>query len=106
MPEKVKLVLLSFACCNPKFAGADKQYLERIKEAGTKMGLEFQIDIVHATEVMMAPDHFPWMRDALPLFMKYGSAIAPALFINEKLELYGGVPTLDRLMEAIKKHVA
>jgi len=76
MPEKIKLVLLSFACCNPKFASSDKQYLERIKEAGVKTGLEFQIDIVHATEVMMAPDHFPWMRDALPLFMKYGSAIA------------------------------
>jgi hypothetical protein len=37
MVEKLKLTLLSFACCNPKLGVHDKTYLERIKEALTRV---------------------------------------------------------------------
>lgn len=105
MPEKLKLTLLSFACCNPRFATFDKQYLERIKEALAQLGVEAQLDVVHATEAMMTPDRYAWMKEVTPLFMKYGAAIAPALFVNNKLELYGGVPTLEKLVETLRKHL-
>jgi protein-disulfide isomerase len=45
------------------------------------------------------------MKEVTPLFMKYGAAIAPALFVNNKLELYGGVPTLEKLVETLRKHL-
>jgi protein-disulfide isomerase len=45
------------------------------------------------------------MEEIIPLFMKYGSAVTPALFVNEKLELYGGVPTVEKLVETFKKHL-
>lgn len=105
MTESLKVTLLSFACCNPKLAVHDKLYVERIREAEAKLGIEVKIDMVHATEAMMTPDRYAWMKEVTPLFMKYGAAIAPALFVDEHLELYGGVPTLDKLVETLKKHL-
>jgi hypothetical protein len=37
------------------------------------------------------------------MFQKYGSAVAPALFVDEKLALFGGVPTLEKLEEVLRK---
>ncbi len=105
MAESLKVTILSFACCNPKFAVHDKVYIERIREAEKQLGIEIKIEMVHATEAMMTPDRYAWMKDVTPLFMKYGAAIAPALFVDEKLELYGGVPTLEKLVETLKKHI-
>ena len=105
MTESLKVTILSFACCNPKLAVHDKLYIDRIREAEAKLGIEVKIDMVHATEAMMTPNRYSWMGEVTPLFMKYGAAIAPALFVNEHLELYGGVPTLDKLVETLKKHL-
>jgi hypothetical protein len=44
------------------------------------------------------------MSEIMPLFDKYGSAIAPAIFVNEKLELFGGVPTVEKLVEVFSKY--
>ena len=103
MAEKLKLTLLSFACCNPKLAVHDKAYLERLKEALTKVGAEADIDLVHATDAMMSK-RYGFMSDIMPLFDKYGQAVTPALFVNQKLELYGGVPTVDKLVEVLGKY--
>jgi hypothetical protein len=104
MAEKLKLTILSFACCNPMLAAHDKTYFERIKEALTKVGAEADIDLVHATEAQMTRK-YAFMEEIIPLFMRYGSAVTPALFVNEKLELYGGVPTVDKLVETFRKHM-
>ena len=105
MTETLNVTILSFACCNPKFGIYDKQYIDRLREAGTQLGIEIKLDMVHATEAMMTPDRFTWMGEATSLFMKYGAAIAPALFVNHHLELYGGVPTLEKLVETLKKYL-
>ena len=105
MTETLKVTILSFACCNPKLAVHDKLYIDRIRDAERQLGIEIKIDMVHATEAMMTPDRYAWMKDVTPLFMKYGAAIAPALFVDEKLELYGGVPTLEKLVETLRKHL-
>jgi hypothetical protein len=104
MVEKLRLTVLSFACCNPKLAVHDKTYFERIKEALVKVDAEANIDLVHATEAQMTK-RYSFMEEIIPLFMKYGSAVTPALFVNEKLELYGGVPTVEKLVETFKKHL-
>jgi protein-disulfide isomerase len=104
MTEKLKLTMLSFACCNPKLGIHDKTYLERIREALVKVGVEADIELVHATDAMIAR-RYGFMSDIIPLFMKYGQAVTPALFVNHKLELYGGVPTVEKLVEVLGKHL-
>jgi hypothetical protein len=104
MNEKLKLTILSFACCNPNLARFDKEYIERLKEATGKLQIEAEIDLVHATEAGMSKQ-YGWMSDIFPLFLKYGAAVTPALFVGQKLELYGGVPTTEKLVEVILKHV-
>jgi protein-disulfide isomerase len=99
---KMHLTILSFACCNPKLAPYDQQYAERIKEAASKAGVEYDIDLVHATEARMSPK-YAFLGEIQPLIQKYGSAITPALFINKSLQLYGGVPTLEKLVETLEK---
>jgi hypothetical protein len=103
MTEKMRVILLSFACCNPKLAVHDQQYLKIIQEALKRTGQEAQLDLVHVTEAMMSKK-YAFMSEIMPLFDKYGSAIAPALFVNEKLELFGGVPTVEKLVEVFSKH--
>jgi hypothetical protein len=103
MTEKMRVILLSFACCNPKLAVHDQQYLQVIQEALKRTGQEVQLDLVHVTEAMMSKK-YSFMSEIMPLFDKYGSAIAPALFVNEKLELFGGVPTVEKLVEVLSKY--
>ena len=103
MTEKLRIILLSFACCNPKLAAHDQQYLGVIQEALKRTGQEAQLDLVHVTEAMMSKK-YAFMSEIMPLFDKYGSAIAPAIFINEKLELFGGVPTVEKLVEVLSKY--
>ena len=45
-----------------------------------------------------------YIRKMLPLFNKYGMAVAPALFINKELVLYGVVPSVEKLVEVIEKN--
>jgi hypothetical protein len=104
MTEKLRLTLLSFACCNPKLGVHDKTYLERIKEALAKVGAEADIELVHATDAMMSR-RYGFMSEIIPLFDKYGQAVTPALFVDHKLELYGGVPTVEKLVEVLGKHL-
>ncbi len=105
MAEQLRVTILSFACCNPKFGTYDKLYIDRIRDAEKQLGIEVKLDMVHATEAMMTPDRYAWMSEATSMFMKYGAAIAPALFVNQHLELYGGVPTLEKLVDTLRKYL-
>jgi len=100
--DKLHLTILSFACCNPKLAPYDQQYAERIKEAAVKAEVEYDIDLVHASEARMSPK-YTFLGEIMPLINKYGSSITPALFINHHLSLYGGVPTVEKLVETFGK---
>jgi hypothetical protein len=102
MANKIRLTLLSFSCCHPKMAVYDKQYVERIREAVKSTGVEAEIDLVTVTEAQMSL-RYMFMAEIQPMFQKYGSAVAPALFVDEKLALFGGVPTLEKLEEVLKK---
>lgn len=102
MASKIRLTLLSFSCCHPKMAVYDKQYVDRIHEAIKSTGIEAEIDLVTVTEAQMSL-RYMFMAEIQPMFQKYGSAVAPALFVDEKLALFGGVPTLEKLEEVLRK---
>jgi Thioredoxin domain len=102
MANKIRLTLLSFSCCHPKMAVYDKQYVDRIREAMKNTGIEADIELVTVTEAQLSMRYL-FMVDIQPLFQKYGSAVAPALFVDEKLALFGGVPTLEKIEEVLKK---
>ena len=80
----------------------DKQYVDRIREAIKNTGVEAEIDLVTVTEAQMSL-RYMFMTEIQPMFQKYGSAVAPALFVDEKLALFGGVPTLEKIEEVLKK---
>lgn len=98
----MRLTILSMACCNPSLAKFDEKYLELISQVLKETGIEASVDLVHATEARMIPS-YAFTGAILPLFSKYGQAVTPALFINESLTLYGGVPTAEKLTETFKK---
>lgn len=102
MTNKMKLAILSFACCDPKFAQYDRHYAELIKDVLAKTHLEADIELVAVTEALMNL-RYAYMSPIRPLFQKYGSAITPALFVNETLALFGGVPTEEKLTEVLLK---
>ncbi|MCX6650131.1 MAG: thioredoxin family protein [Methanomassiliicoccales archaeon] len=101
----MRLTIFSASCCQPQTAAYDKQYVERIREVLKETGIEAEIDMVTATEAQMSIHYF-FIGEIMPLYKKYGPAVAPALFINEKLTLFGGVPTLEKLKEVVTKAAA
>lgn len=101
MSSKMKITILSLACCNPSLAVSDQQYFTRIKEALEKTGVEAEIETVSGSDAFLG-FKTGYIRKLWPLFNKYGMAVAPALFINKELMLYGGVPTVEKLIEIIK----
>jgi len=103
MSNKMKITVLSLACCDPALAVYDQQYISRIKEALGKVNVEAQVEVVAATEAFFGLK-LGYVRKLWPLFNKYGTAVAPALFINGELMLYGGVPTVEKLVEVIEKN--
>lgn len=100
--DKLRLTILSFACCNPTLAPYDQQYAERLKEALAATAIEADIDLVHATEAQMSP-RYAFLGAIKPLIAKYGQGVTPALFINSSLTLFGGVPTVEKLVETLEK---
>ena len=102
MAGKMKIIVLSIACCTPTAALYDQEYIERINTALTKAGTEATIEKVTGTDAIFGL-HDVDIEKLVPLFEKYGMAVAPVLFINGELVLYGGVPSVDKLIEVIDK---
>lgn len=105
MGNRLKLTVFSAACCQPQTAVYDKRYIELIKQVMEESGIEADIDLVSATEARMSLSYF-FVGAIQPLYAKYGPAVAPALFVNEKLTLFGGVPTKEKLKEVLEKAAA
>jgi len=99
----MKITVFSVACCSPDpaFATYDQQYISRIREALKRLNVEAQVELFAATDAFFGLK-VGYIRKMWPLFNKYGGAAAPALFINGELMLYGGVPTVDKLVEVIE----
>ncbi len=105
MSNKMKITVLSVACCssNPAFATYDQQYISSINEALKRINVEAEVKVLAATDAFFGLQ-VGFIRKMMPLFNKYGGAAAPALFINGELMLYGGVPSVEKLVEVIEKN--
>jgi hypothetical protein len=57
---------------------------------------------VTVTDALMSM-RYAYMAPIRPLFQKYGSAITPALFVNELLALFGGPPIKEMSTEVVIK---
>ena len=98
----MKIIVISFACCDPRQGIYDKQYIERINDALDKAAVEAQVDSVLATEALYG-SNMEYIEQIRPLFNKYGTAVTPALFINEELVFYGTIPPIEKLVEVIRE---
>jgi hypothetical protein len=98
----MKITILSLSCCNPTFAVHDQEYLSRINTALDRINAKAQVEILPATDAFFGSKS-GHIGKLLPLFNKHGMSVAPALFINEELVLYGGVPPVEKIIEVIGK---
>jgi hypothetical protein len=100
--KPLNITVLSLTCCNPKFAHYDQEYVSRIKEALARLSLDAKVEVVSANDAVFG------LKVVNPqkiweLLDKYGTAVAPVLFINGEVTLYGGVPQVERLVDVIGK---
>ena len=101
----MKIVVASLSCCNPAARPHDQRLVERIKEALGKTGIEARVELLMAAEVASGLKESQ-VKELAPLLQKYGTAIAPMMFIDDELVLYGGVPPVEKLVEVIQKKAA
>jgi len=103
MSGKIKIDIFSISCCYPAHAGYDEQYITRLKEALNRTRVDAKISLIPASDAFFGMK-VGIVRKMWPLLNKYGAAAAPALFINGELTLYGGVPTVEKLVEVIEEN--
>jgi protein-disulfide isomerase len=102
MSSKLKIDLLSGACCNPSETHLDKQYEAKIKEVLATTKIDAQLDTITFSAALYSPKG-EYLKKAMPVINKYGTDAMPALFINTELVLYGGVPSTEKLTEVLLK---
>ena len=96
----MKIVVISMSCCNPALKPQDQQYRQRIEEALAIAKVTAQVEMASATDTMheMSDEQ---AKKIMPLFRKHGAAINPLMLIDGDIVFYGGVPTREKLIEAI-----
>jgi hypothetical protein len=81
----------------------DQAYLVRVQEALAQSDVKAQVSIVPVSEAIssLGADK---VGALLPLWDRYGAAVAPVMLIDGELVLYGGVPTKERIVEVVSKY--
>ncbi len=102
MSSKLKIDLLSGACCNPSETPIDRQYEAKIKEVLSKTKIDAQLETITFSAALYSPKG-EYLKKATPVINKYGTDAMPALFINTELVLYGGVPSSEKLTKVLQK---
>lgn len=97
-----EIVVLSLACCSPIMKKIDEQLVKNIQEAIKQSNISAEIKILAAADVF-ASGQFDndYIKQVIPLAKKYGTAVAPIVFINGKLKLYGGVSPVEKIVETL-----
>jgi len=96
------ITVLSLTCCNKKFAPFDEQYVSRIKDALTSLGIDAKVEVASASDALFGLKVVN-PKKIWDLFDRFGTAVAPVLFIDGEVTLYGGIPTVEKLVEVIGK---
>lgn len=97
----MRISIVSISCCNPAMRVEDQQYLAKVREALVKTKLEAQIRIVTISEANSALSGEA-IKKLMRKFERYGPAMLPAMLIDDEPVFYGGVPTAEKICEAIK----
>jgi predicted RNA-binding protein with PUA domain len=99
----MRIFIVSVSCCNPAMRSEDQVYLSKVREALAQINVNADVSIVTMNEAIssLGKDR---TGEVWSLWKKYGAAIAPAMFIDDKIVLYGGVPTKDRIIEVVAQH--
>lgn len=101
---KLKMTILSLTCCNPKLASYDEKYMQRIDEALEKLGAEAEVSLVTATDALFGTGvKISNVKELWDLLEKYGTSVAPLLIIDGEIAFYGGIPSLEKLVDALGK---
>ncbi len=102
MANNLKVTILTASCCNPGLKPMDEQYTARVKQALAKINAQAKVEVVTATETYYGKK-IGDMSKLRPLFDKYGMDALPALFVNDEMILYGGLPSIEKLTEVMQK---
>ena len=80
----------------------DDRLLENITEAVKQANVSAEIKILSATDVFANGQiDNDYIKQIMPIAQKYGTAVAPIVFINGKLKLYGGVPSIEKIVKTL-----
>ena len=96
----MRISILSISCCNPALASEDRAYLAKIEEVLAQFDIKAQVSIVTISEAINSLEEDK-VGALMPLWKRYSAAILPAMLIDDGLVLYGGVPTKEKIVEAI-----
>jgi protein-disulfide isomerase len=97
-----EIVVLSLACCSPTVKKIDDRLLENITEAVKQANISAEIKVVSAAELYATNQlDNKYINQVLPLAQKYGTAVAPLVFVDGKLKLYGGIPSVEKIIETL-----
>lgn len=100
----MRISIITFSCCNPAMASEDRTLVRLINNAMAKTGSAAEVSIVPASEAVTTFDE-DQMKELAPLFRRYGTSMLPAILIDGRLAMYGGVPTEDKLLEVLQMHL-
>lgn len=104
MVNNLKITILTASCCNPGLKPMDEQYTARVKETLDKINAQAEIKVVTATEAYYGKK-IKDLNKLRPLFNQYGMDALPALFVNDEMTLYGGLPSIEKLTEVIQRAI-
>ena len=101
-----EIVVLSLGCCSTTMKKFDDQLLENLSEAIKQTNISAEIKVLSAVDLYTSNYlENEYLKQVIPLAQKYGTAIAPIIFIDGKLKLYGGVPSVEKIVETLNNTV-
>lgn len=97
-----EIVVLSLACCSPTMKKFDDMLLENLREAIKQTQIFAEIKVLSAVDIYASNQlENKYLKQVIPLAQKYGTAVAPLVFIDGELKLYGGVPSVKKIIETL-----
>lgn len=99
---KTEIVVLSLACCSPAMKKFDDQLFENLHEAAKQVDIFAEIKFLSAVDVFAYGQiDNDYIKQVIPLAQKYGPGVAPLIFIDGKLEFYGGIPSIGKIVRIL-----
>ena len=101
--KTVRVVILSGACCNPKFASLDEKIQGRIKELADKKQLQVNISAVSISSAAVAGLGLGKKVDeeTKSLITAKGMSVLPIVIFDDTIVFYGGLASAKLIEEKL-----